>query len=53
MLKAFYQDAGELLLLEIDPSLVPSEIRVEDGFPHIYGGLPVAAVVSVRPLSRG
>jgi uncharacterized protein (DUF952 family) len=39
------------MLLVIDPSLVPVEIRLEnteggdDLFPHIYGELPLAAVV--------
>ena len=39
------------MLLVIDPSLVPGEIRLEnteggdDLFPHIYGELPLAAVV--------
>lgn len=43
-----------LVLLEIDRSAVPSRIVDEnlsggaDLFPHIYGPLPVAAVVSVR-----
>ena len=40
--------AAPLLLFTIDPALVPSEIRIEGGFPHIYGPLPVDAVVSRR-----
>ena len=49
---------GDLVLLEIDSARVPAEIRVEqvDGapeeFPHIYGPLPVDAVVAVHPLAR-
>lgn len=47
----FYADLDTLVLLTVDPALVPSEIvweppapGVDDLFPHIYGPLPVAAV---------
>ena len=46
-----YAGFASVLLLIIDPSLVTAEIRVEnldggdDLFPHIYGPLPVHAVV--------
>ena len=49
---------GDLVLLEIDPGVVPAEIRVEqvDGapeeFPHVYGPLPVDAVIAVHPMTR-
>ena len=52
----FYAGRDDILVLTIDPDLVDAEIRVEsapdadDEFPHIYGPLPVAAVVEVRPL---
>jgi uncharacterized protein (DUF952 family) len=49
---AFYADARDLVLLRIDPAGVPAEIRVEDGFPHVYGPIPVAAVTAAEPLSR-
>jgi uncharacterized protein (DUF952 family) len=54
----FYADATGLLALEIDPSRLSAEVVVEPGdpsdpaserFPHIYGSIPVAALVSVRP----
>lgn len=52
---AIYADCDEpLVLLEIDPTLVAAEIKVEslDGsaerYPHIYGPLPIDAVISVR-----
>lgn len=48
----FYADADDLVLLHIDPSLVPAEIKVEGGFPHIYGPLPVSAVTAVTPVDR-
>lgn len=53
----FYAEVTEpLVLLEIDPDRldVPVVEEVPDGadeaFPHIYGPLPVAAVVGVRPV---
>jgi glutathione S-transferase len=49
----FYRDRDDVVLLTIDPELVDAEIRVEGGFPHIYGPLPVAAVVRTDPLARG
>ena len=53
-----YDDLDELLLLTIDESALPAKVvrEVPPGgdqlFPHIYGPLPVSAVVQVRPLSR-
>ncbi len=54
---AFYADVDEpLVLLEIDPDLldVPLVVETPEGadqaFPHVYGPLPVAAVVAVRRL---
>ncbi|MDP1793011.1 MAG: DUF952 domain-containing protein [Acidimicrobiales bacterium] len=38
-----------LVLLTIDPSLVAHEIKVENGYPHIYGPLNTNAVVNVAP----
>jgi uncharacterized protein (DUF952 family) len=46
----------EMIVLHIDPALVPSEIRYEnlEGgtrlFPHVYGPIPCAAVISVTRL---
>lgn len=46
-----------LIVLHIDPALVPSAIRYEnlEGgdwlFPHVYGPIPCAAVVRVTPLA--
>jgi len=47
----FYGDLDQLVVLTIDPLLVPSRIvleapapGVDDMFPHIYGPLPIAAV---------
>jgi beta-lactamase class A len=54
VLDGVYADVGEgLLLLEIDPAQVHSPVRFEEGdpatgeeFPHIYGPLPISAVVA-------
>jgi uncharacterized protein (DUF952 family) len=59
----FYGDLEQLVVLTIDPRLVPATIvyeppapGVDAVFPHIYGPLPLAAVslatTWVRPLGR-
>ena len=52
MANAFYADHdGPLLLLTLDPGRIGADIRWEpvpghaDPFPHIYGPIPVAAVI--------
>ena len=54
-----YPDSPEpLVLLQIDPARVESEIKVEpaagtdQSFPHIYGPLPVHAVTEVHLLTN-
>lgn len=56
----FYADVPDLVLLTIDPDRVPSDIVEEppvpgspERFPHIYGPLPVSAVVTTRAWMRG
>ena len=44
----FYRGRDDVVLLTIDESAL--ELRVEDGFPHIYGPLPLDAVVDVTPI---
>ncbi|MCU0727606.1 MAG: DUF952 domain-containing protein [Planctomycetes bacterium] len=45
----------DLVLLEIDPALAGAPVRTEnleggkELFPHLYGPLPVPAVVAVHP----
>ncbi|HEY8539732.1 MAG TPA: DUF952 domain-containing protein [Steroidobacteraceae bacterium] len=54
-----FHDSADLALLEIDPARV--DARIIDGaspgrteaYPHIYGPLPMSAVLSVRELTRG
>jgi uncharacterized protein (DUF952 family) len=49
---------GDIVLLRLDPNLLGAPVRWEPGvpsdpeamtFPHLYGPLPVAAVISVTP----
>jgi len=53
-----YRDAAALQVLEIDPGRLTDPIKVEDSygkgiaFPHLYGPLPVAAVIAIHPLPR-
>jgi uncharacterized protein (DUF952 family) len=51
-----YTGRTDLLLLRIDPARLSSPVRWESGvatdpaameFPHLYGPLPVAAVISI------
>jgi uncharacterized protein (DUF952 family)/heme-degrading monooxygenase HmoA len=54
----FYADVDELVLLRLDPSRLGSDVVVEppfpgsvEHFPHIYGPIPLAAVISATPWS--
>ena len=46
-----YADVDGLVVLVVSEALLQDELRIEDGFPHLYGPLPVRAVVDVMPLS--
>jgi uncharacterized protein (DUF952 family) len=55
--RSFYADLDareDLLLLVIDPDRLEAPVRHEpadgDIFPHIYGPVPLDAVIQVRPL---
>jgi glutathione S-transferase len=60
VLAAYYADVEDpLVLLEVDPDRLDVPVVVEpppgarpdpEEFPHVYGPLPVAAVVAVTPL---
>jgi uncharacterized protein (DUF952 family) len=52
--RLFYADLDDLVLLVIDPEGldVRQEPVGDDVFPHIYGPLPIEAVIDVRPLPR-
>jgi len=50
-----FRGRTDLVLLHIDPSKIDVEIRYEnleggrELFPHVYGPIPVAAIVEVTP----
>jgi uncharacterized protein (DUF952 family) len=53
--EGLYEDAPEpLVVLAIDPDLLDASVVVEnleggdEGFPHIYGPLPIGAVIAVQ-----
>jgi len=54
-----YRNRPELIMLQIETDLLESRVvyeNLEGGsrmFPHIYGPLPVAAVLDVIELSKG
>lgn len=56
---AWYADVDDLVLLVIDPGRLDVPVRFEppepgaEAYPHIYGAVPVRAVCSVHPLTRG
>lgn len=45
----YFDDPEPLVLLHIDESLVP-DLRVEGGFPHIYGAISPEWVTDVQPV---
>ena len=47
-----YAGRTDLVLLTIDPARLTSQVRVEDGFPHVYGPLDAGAVFDVGPWPR-
>jgi uncharacterized protein (DUF952 family) len=53
----YYAGRSDVLVLEIDAERVEDILRVEDlagtgeAFPHLYGPLPLDAVVAMRELS--
>jgi uncharacterized protein (DUF952 family) len=56
----FYADVSQLVLLTVDQDAVPSPIRFEppapgstELFPHIYGPLPISAVITATFWIRG
>ena len=57
VLKRIFQGQTGLVLLEIDPSRLSCRVvdeNLEGGtelFPHVYGRLPMSAVVLVRPVN--
>jgi uncharacterized protein (DUF952 family) len=55
--RRFYAGRNDMVLLEIETALLPHPVRYEEGepgilFPHLYGPLPLFAIVSARPLVK-
>ena len=52
-----YRGRADVVLLEIDPARVEAEVRVESlgggTFPHIYGPLPIRAVLTATDVRLG
>jgi glutathione S-transferase len=54
----YYRGRDDIVLLAIDPARIDAEVLVEEAasgerFPHVYGPIPVDAVVSARPVPLG
>ena len=56
----FYRDVADLVLLCVDPARLTSEVMWEASadafageFPHVYGPIPLDAVLAAVPWSRG
>ena len=54
----FFTGRTDLILLEIDPARLGNSLRWEPSasgtiYPHVYGPLPMAAVVANTPLTVG
>ena len=53
----FFAEGADLLALGVDPTRLGAETRYEEAadrpgerFAHVYGAIPVAAVLEVRPV---
>jgi uncharacterized protein (DUF952 family) len=44
----YYSDVPDLIVVEIE--FASSDVRVENGFPHVYGPIPTSALVAVHDL---
>ena len=57
VLERYYRDAGELLLLTIEPTKLISPLKYElapsinEEFPHIYGPLNLDAVININGIN--
>lgn len=57
MLRELYANRSDVIVLEIDPASLGERLVYEDlydhgqRFPHVYGPIPVSAVVDARPLT--
>ena len=57
-LKRHFADAGELVLVAVDPATLGEALKYEPArggalFPHLYAALPVTSVKWVKPIRLG
>ena len=57
-LERHFADAGPLVLLVLDEAAIAPDLRWEESlpgeaFPHVYGAIPVDAVLSVEEIVAG
>jgi len=50
---AVYRGRSDVVLLTIDPGRLDAEVRIEGGYPHIYGPVPTRAVISAQAVPLG
>jgi len=55
-LERHFAGAGPLVLLVVDEAAIAGDLRWEEGlpgerFPHVYGAIPVTAVVAVEQIT--
>jgi uncharacterized protein (DUF952 family) len=48
----FYAQVPNLFVVEIDPARLRSEVKVEGGFPHVYGPIPTTAAMRTHELTE-
>ena len=46
----YFAGAGELVVVALDTAKLGETVRWEHSFPHVYGPLPLSAVVEVQSL---
>jgi uncharacterized protein (DUF952 family) len=47
----YYRDVPNLIVVEIDPARLTCEVKIENGFPHVYGPIPTSAAVRTYELT--
>jgi uncharacterized protein (DUF952 family) len=48
----YYRDREGLCVVEVDSASIPGELRIENGFPHVYGPIPIASTRTIHELTR-
>lgn len=51
--ETWFRGRSDLVLLAIDPDRLDAELRIEGGFPHVYGPIAIDAITAVTPLDAG